>query len=150
VTILFVAIQPLRQHQNTIMKTRQEAFAVLRRLALQDFTRAPRTIPKWKQSPVRLFHCSAKRFHSPEQPLQTPPQHPQTRPKPHAPKPKPRVQAEQPAYDLTFTCKPCKTRSSHRVSKQGYHYGSVLITCPECKNRHIISDHLGVGLPSEC
>jgi hypothetical protein len=46
---------------------------------------------------------------------------------------------------MTFTCKPCNTRSSHRISKQGYHFGSVLITCPECKNRHIISDHLGVS-----
>ncbi|MCJ1309672.1 hypothetical protein MMC25_003332 [Agyrium rufum] len=49
-----------------------------------------------------------------------------------------------PAYELTFTCKPCKHRSTHRVSKQGYHKGSVLITCPSCKNRHVISDHLRI------
>lgn len=49
-----------------------------------------------------------------------------------------------PAYELTFTCKPCKHRSTHRVSKQAYHKGSVLITCPECSNRHIMSDHLKV------
>ncbi|CAK7204788.1 hypothetical protein SEUCBS139899_007548 [Sporothrix eucalyptigena] len=49
-----------------------------------------------------------------------------------------------PHYELTFTCKPCGTRSSHNVTKQGYHQGSVLITCPECRNRHIISDHLGI------
>ena len=54
--------------------------------------------------------------------------------------------AEPPAYDLTFTCSPCKKRSTHRVSKQGYHKGTVLITCPECKNRHLISDHLKVSL----
>ncbi|KAM3077274.1 hypothetical protein ACMFMG_003262 [Clarireedia jacksonii] len=54
------------------------------------------------------------------------------------------VRAPQPSYDLTFTCKPCSTRSTHRISKQGYHSGSVLITCPECKNRHVISDHLGI------
>ncbi|TQS38476.1 hypothetical protein Golomagni_01016 [Golovinomyces magnicellulatus] len=52
-----------------------------------------------------------------------------------------KVRAE---YELTFTCKPCGTRSTHRISKQGYHYGSVLITCPECRNRHIISDHLKI------
>jgi protein import protein ZIM17 len=52
----------------------------------------------------------------------------------------------KPEYEMTFTCKPCSTRSTHRVSKQGYHYGSVLITCPECRNRHVISDHLNVSL----
>ena len=50
-----------------------------------------------------------------------------------------------PAYQLTFTCKPCSHRSTHNVSKHGYHKGTVLITCPECSNRHIISDHLKVG-----
>lgn len=50
--------------------------------------------------------------------------------------------ADVPSYQLTFTCKPCSTRSSHKISKQGYHKGSVLITCPECRNRHVISDHL--------
>ena len=50
----------------------------------------------------------------------------------------------QPAYQLTFTCKPCSTRSSHRVSKQGYHHGTTLITCPSCKARHLISDHLKI------
>ncbi|KAI9803790.1 MAG: hypothetical protein M1825_001670 [Sarcosagium campestre] len=50
----------------------------------------------------------------------------------------------RPTYQLTFTCKPCKTRSVHDVSKQGYHKGTVLITCPECKNRHVISDHLKI------
>lgn len=50
-----------------------------------------------------------------------------------------------PAYEITFTCKPCKHRSTHTISKQGYHKGSVLITCPECSNRHVISDHLKVG-----
>lgn len=47
-----------------------------------------------------------------------------------------------PHYELTFTCVPCGQRSAHRVSKQGYHHGSVLITCPSCRNRHVISDHL--------
>lgn len=51
---------------------------------------------------------------------------------------------KQPSYELTFTCVPCGTRSAHNVSKQGYHHGSVLITCPSCRNRHIISDHLNI------
>lgn len=49
-----------------------------------------------------------------------------------------------PSYDMTFTCKKCDTRSTHRVSKQGYHHGTILITCPGCKNRHLIADHLKV------
>ncbi|KAI1870147.1 hypothetical protein JX265_006317 [Neoarthrinium moseri] len=55
----------------------------------------------------------------------------------------PRKQLE-PHYQLTFTCVPCGERSSHTISKQGYHKGSVLITCPSCRNRHIISDHLNI------
>jgi protein import protein ZIM17 len=56
-----------------------------------------------------------------------------------------RLERDQvPAYEMTFTCNTCTTRSSHRVSKQGYHHGTVLITCPGCKNRHLMSDHLKV------
>ncbi|KAK8139017.1 DNL zinc finger [Apiospora sp. TS-2023a] len=51
---------------------------------------------------------------------------------------------QEPHYELTFTCVPCSDRSTHTVSKQGYHKGSVLITCPSCRNRHIISDHLNI------
>lgn len=51
---------------------------------------------------------------------------------------------KQPTYELTFTCVPCGGRSAHNVSKQGYHHGSVLITCPSCRNRHVISDHLNI------
>jgi hypothetical protein len=61
--------------------------------------------------------------------------------------PESRLDREQvPSYELTFTCNVCKTRSSHRLSKQGYHHGTILISCPDCKNRHLISDHLKVGL----
>ncbi|KAL7629659.1 hypothetical protein AAE478_001182 [Parahypoxylon ruwenzoriense] len=50
----------------------------------------------------------------------------------------------EPHYELTFTCVPCGGRSTHTISKQGYHKGSVLITCPSCRNRHVISDHLNI------
>lgn len=53
-------------------------------------------------------------------------------------------QQEIPQYQMTFTCKVCTTRSSHKISKQGYHHGTVLISCPGCKNRHLIADHLRV------
>lgn len=72
---------------------------------------------------------------------QTPSAH---KPSSHKPAHAPSTRSAQPEYEMTFTCTPCKTRSSHRVSKHGYHHGSVLITCPECRNRHVISDHLSV------
>jgi protein import protein ZIM17 len=69
----------------------------------------------------------------------TPPQ-----PLPH--RPAPHRDPNTPVYELTFTCKACRHRSSHTVSKQGYHKATVLIQCPGCKARHLISDHLHVSL----
>ncbi|KAL4877548.1 DNL zinc finger-domain-containing protein [Aspergillus karnatakaensis] len=51
---------------------------------------------------------------------------------------------QEPQYVIVFTCKPCGERSWHRMSKQGYHRGTILIQCPGCKNRHVISDNLGI------
>ena len=59
-------------------------------------------------------------------------------------KPAPHRDPNEPIYQLTFTCKPCQERSSHTISKQGYHRGTVLITCPGCKNKHLIADHLKI------
>ncbi|KAF2722385.1 zf-DNL-domain-containing protein [Polychaeton citri CBS 116435] len=52
--------------------------------------------------------------------------------------------AQEPAYEMTFTCRKCMNRSSHRVTKQAYHFGTTLVTCPGCKNRHLISDNLKI------
>ena len=52
--------------------------------------------------------------------------------------------AQQPCYDMTFTCKKCLERSSHRITKQAYHFGTVLVNCPGCKGRHLIADHMKV------
>lgn len=52
---------------------------------------------------------------------------------------------QEPSYALTFTCAKCLERSSHRISKQAYFHGTVLVNCPGCKNKHLISDHLGVS-----
>ncbi|GAD93662.1 mitochondrial import protein Zim17 [Paecilomyces variotii No. 5] len=57
--------------------------------------------------------------------------------------------AQEPMYQITFTCKPCGDRSSHQMSKHGYHRGTVLIRCPTCSNRHVISDHLGIFLDNK-
>lgn len=53
-------------------------------------------------------------------------------------------ESERSSYQITFTCVPCGHRSHHNVSKQAYHHGSTLITCPGCRNRHVISDHLKI------
>ena len=52
--------------------------------------------------------------------------------------------AQQPCYDMTFTCKKCLERSSHRITKQAYHFGTVLVNCPGCKSRHLIADHMKI------
>ncbi|KXL48306.1 hypothetical protein M433DRAFT_115939 [Acidomyces richmondensis BFW] len=50
----------------------------------------------------------------------------------------------QPSYELHFTCRKCLHRSAHRITKQAYHFGTTLVTCPGCKSRHLISDHLRI------
>lgn len=30
------------------------------------------------------------------------------------------------------------------ITKHGYHKGTILIKCPSCANRHVISDHLKI------
>ncbi|KAI7113950.1 hypothetical protein KC316_g20148, partial [Hortaea werneckii] len=33
--------------------------------------------------------------------------------------------AQEPAYEMTFTCRACLERSSHRITKQAYHFGTT-------------------------
>ncbi|ODN78736.1 hypothetical protein, variant [Cryptococcus amylolentus CBS 6039] len=51
----------------------------------------------------------------------------------------------EPRLQMTFTCTAdgCGHRSTHEFAKRSYEKGIVLVQCPECKNRHLIADHLG-------
>ena len=68
---------------------------------------------------------------------------PSAPPLPDAPLPGATVGAEDGFYALMFTCRVCETRTARRISKQGYHPGSVLVRCPGCLGLHLIADHLG-------
>ncbi|KAK4192840.1 DNL zinc finger-domain-containing protein [Podospora australis] len=92
---------------------------------------------------IRLAHTIPRPRASPSLPSSSsssPQSTPETSPEPEGQQ----QQSPPPQYELTFTCVPCGQRSRHRISKQGYHHGSVLIACPGCKNRHIISDNLKI------
>ncbi|EDO14328.1 hypothetical protein Kpol_167p1 [Vanderwaltozyma polyspora DSM 70294] len=54
------------------------------------------------------------------------------------------LKLDKPMLMLAFTCKKCDTRSSHTISKQAYTKGTVMVSCPGCKNRHLIADHLKI------
>ncbi|KAL6869694.1 hypothetical protein ACO1O0_001023 [Amphichorda felina] len=99
-------------------------------------------------SPRLLLALAATRAaHSIPRPPPVIPREPSSSSDPDAPKSegeRPPVDRKRAYYQLSFTCVPCGHRSHHNVSKQGYHTGSTLITCPECRNRHVISDHLGI------
>ncbi|KAL8757784.1 MAG: hypothetical protein Q9184_004122 [Pyrenodesmia sp. 2 TL-2023] len=92
-----------------------------------------RLSPTLNNSLNRLFHSPSHYLSSYAPPVPT--TDPSTSPSPPN---------DQPQYQLTFTCKPCSNRSTHAISKHGYHKGSVLVACPCCKNRHVVSDHLKI------
>lgn len=54
------------------------------------------------------------------------------------------VKMDHPMLLLAFTCKKCETRSTHLMSKQAYHHGTIMVQCPHCKVRHLMADHLKI------
>ncbi|CAG8013129.1 unnamed protein product [Penicillium nalgiovense] len=129
------------QSYTTIARTQSSRFLSTQSLSLNS-TRRSSILPRWQ----RILAQTQLRYNS-------------HAPRPLTESPSPKSQAEQEAeweaqnqerrkdeeaYRITFTCKPCGHRSAHRMSKQGYHRGTVLIQCPSCNSRHVMSDHLGV------
>lgn len=110
---------------------------------------SPSTAPR--PSPTLLLRAACRQHPSTTSTYTyTPLRQQHTIPRPRPPPPT-NTQKDEPSppqprdeYELTFTCTPCTRRSTHRISKHGYHRGSVLVTCPGCRNRHVISDHLGI------
>jgi protein import protein ZIM17 len=132
------------------MRTMRAQFSSLRSLSRLSHA-TPRSLSiqprllRAQRSQFRPFSSSFQRFNSASDPAPGQPQKSRLVEEPEGPQPPTPERAPQPSYDLTFTCTPCGTRSTHRISKQGYHHGSVLIACPGCRNRHVISDHLNVS-----
>jgi len=128
--------------RSTVMPAVPAPFSIARAFSRVSRTGPRRAVPICArptfQPPLRYTHSTAPSHPSQIQARSSISSSHVPRP-PHAPR-----QPDQPAYEMTFTCTPCGTRSTHRISKQGYHHGSVLITCPECRNRHVISDHLNI------
>jgi protein import protein ZIM17 len=49
----------------------------------------------------------------------------------------------EPKIEMSMECRPCGLRSLHRLSRQAYTRGVVIVTCPHCHQRHLIADHMG-------
>ncbi|KAK1244898.1 hypothetical protein MKX08_004527 [Trichoderma sp. CBMAI-0020] len=117
--------------------------------SLPRFALRPSHHPASPSSPIAIgittSPCQHRRLaHTiPRPPQKKPQSEPATKDAPSSESDRPEFKG--PAfYQLSFTCVPCGHRSHHNVSKQGYHRGSTLITCPSCRNRHVISDHLNI------
>ena len=53
----------------------------------------------------------------------------------------PLLEQMEPKLSLTFTCtvSDCGERSTHQFTKRAYQKGVVLVQCPGCKNRYVLS-----------
>lgn len=126
---------------------RQVSAPIARRASRLALGGNAKTSWPWPSSTTAVGLTTARASHSIPRPRPITPRESTSSPGgPKSEGPRPQVPQGTNAayYQLSFTCVPCGHRSHHNVSKQGYHTGSTLITCPECRNRHVISDHLGI------
>lgn len=124
----------LRSYTSQLQRPVVPTVALSQRLSQQ--TRLKHTIPRPRSAEPQSLPSSSSSSSSSDQQQQAAAAAEQQQAK--------RDISQVPHYELTFTCIPCDHRSKHKVSKQGYHHGSVLISCPNCRNRHVISDHLKI------
>ncbi|CAK0807441.1 unnamed protein product, partial [Prorocentrum cordatum] len=47
-------------------------------------------------------------------------------------------------FRILFTCRICERRNENLISRVAYGHGIVIVTCPGCTNRHLISDKTGL------
>ncbi|KAK3191515.1 hypothetical protein K4F52_002330 [Lecanicillium sp. MT-2017a] len=141
-------IAPLLRQSRQATPSLRHTFAAAQRIVntprapsrLPSLVRAAHTIPR-PPPPSQRVKTPEEQAEQEEKQAQNPGWQPSEEPTSEGERP----DAKNPAYyQLSFTCVPCSHRSHHNISKQGYHTGSILITCPSCRNRHVISDHLNI------
>jgi len=126
----------LRAARQAGQSARSNAYSRLDRRLLLSMS-SQHACPSWNwpqrmETPRRLFSNSTRRFESSSalsRGSNTPAE----------------AEAAEPRFQLTFTCtvENCSERSTHEFTKRAYEKGIVLVTCPKCKNRHLIADHIG-------
>lgn len=133
------ALCNLHPHRSAIPISRH----IPHQLAVQQQPWLPATFIRHKTDLNAPSPSSSSPSSSSSSPTPPPPLASSSTPRPPTSSPSP--SATHPAYEIYFTCKPCSHRSGpHRVTKQGFHHGTTLITCPSCQNRHVITDNLRI------
>ena len=135
--------QPHHLHCTTSQRVTMQPIASFRASLAKGsfnavFTPLSRSLPGLSYRPTQRARLPSAQWSRPSLRYNTSLAVPESNTAREAPRP------QEPSYQLTFTCKPCGDRSAHVITKHGYHKGTILIKCPTCANRHVISDHLKI------